>query len=179
MLLFLILNCALLIRMRMLIRGNSDLSSETDSLYLEIQSSQAELESYLVNQSIFRKTVIKKILDDLNINLLELNDKIVLFIPPYPCGVCVDNEISFLNSMELDSELAVIVPEYRFGDLRIQTKDIECISIIPYSWQDSREESDIPLNQLIYFRVNHNIINDILLPNINKRDMSYMFYSEY
>lgn len=174
--LFLVLNSALLYRTRILISKNSTLVSESYSLSAEAQSYRSELDSYLVNQSVFNSSSIKVILDNLGVNLSELEDKIVLFIPPFPCGVCVDNEIDFLRSVNDNMSFAVMSPEYRSGDIRIQTRDMEYVSLISYPWDVSGEMSNKPLNQLIYFKVGGDYIYDILLPNIRMKHMSYDYF---
>jgi len=174
--LLLILNVCLLLKMKSLIDRNSFISSEVYSISADAQSSKAEFDTYLTNVSLFNDSVIKRLLKELYIDISNFENKTILFIPPYPCGVCVDNEVNFIKNTKYDDVFSIIVPEYRYGDIRIQLLDTNNIRIVTYSWNESQDIQGIPLNQLIYFKVNNNIIHDIFLPNPNREDMSYRYF---
>lgn len=90
---------------------------------------------------------------------------ICLFIPPHPCGACVDKELNiFLKDDNLANQKRIIfTPNNRYRDIRTKIKGDE--SIIVYDTEDDMDSFLNSINGVLYIHMTYGSIDDVFLSN--------------
>ena len=123
------------------------------------------LYDYCLNTSSIEIKEIKETIEQkLHSSYNDQYSVICFFIPPYPCGACVDKELSiFLKNDSMSQRMVIISPNNYYRDIRAKTNGEA--NIIKY---DVEAFSDSPLNTfngVIYIHLTYGIVDDVFLSN--------------
>lgn len=104
------------------------------------------------------------------------SQKLVVFIPPYPCDVCLDHEIENLRSRinSEGEEVMIVAPNFRIRDLKINFENNLGIKFAAYDLENVRDEVLFNLDAILYFAASGGVIYDLFVTN-----GSYPNYSKF
>lgn len=93
----------------------------------------------------------------------------ILFIPPNPCGACVDTQNQTLaeNSAICQAlKIVILVPKEWERDIKSQLFEIQNIQILPYDTNFVSDDMILRLQSPVFFQMNKTSIEDIFITSI-------------
>lgn len=108
----------------------------------------------------------------------ENTDALFMLIPPFPCDVCLENEIQNVTDYLSEKEMIVIAPEFRMRDLKVQLQKNRAIKFIPYDVESTEGLPGADLETAIYFRTAGEVVYDIFIPDKSNTEYSNMYFNK-
>ncbi len=105
-------------------------------------------------------------------------DALFMLIPPFPCDVCLENEIQNVTDFLSEKEMIVIAPEFRLRDLKVQLQKHRTIKFIPYDVESTDGLPGAGLETAIYFRTAGAVVYDIFIPDKSNKEYSNMYFNK-